>query len=227
MRFHSVSVLLWGILLQYTDAVRHHILTKSWDEAQEDCLSYQRIAANRSEHFRSHHYPGEDSLTKELVFCIALNLRAYDPARNVVRVEVLGKFFQPDPDDADNVERTNECLRTVDQKPPAVVGCRRSEFYSSAVDTVFEAFRCFYYHFGNLNQAAPPLPPTDLELEQVREECTRIVCLPVELLRDRLHLKEHPLWDRFRRCVALRTGFSGVEHEGTAQYGTRDEYYHS
>ncbi|KFB38162.1 AGAP013182-PA-like protein [Anopheles sinensis] len=225
MWLHSISVLLcWSTLLQFTDAFRHHILTKSWDEAQEDCLSYLRVATNRSEHFRAHHY-GEDSLSKELVFCIALNLRAYDPGQNVVRVEVLAKFFQPDPEDTDNVERTNECLRTVDQKPLSIVGCRRSEFYSSAMDTVFEAFRCFYYHFGNLIPVAPPLPPTELELEQVHEECARIVRLPVELLRERLHLKMHPLGDRFRRCVALRTGFSEMELEGSVQYGTKGEYY--
>uniref|UniRef100_A0A182JLS3 Uncharacterized protein n=1 Tax=Anopheles atroparvus TaxID=41427 RepID=A0A182JLS3_ANOAO len=204
LRRLNALVLCCGALLQCTGAIRHHILTKSWHEAQEDCLAYLCVDADRSAHFRAEHY-GVDALTKQLVFCIALNLRVYEPARNAVRVEMLSRFFCPDPADSDNVERTNECLRKVGPSLSSNGNsCRTEELHLTATETVFEAFRCCYHHYGNLIRVAVPLPPTALELDQVQQECALIVALPLELLRDRLRLRVHPNYDRLRRTSKMR-----------------------
>uniref|UniRef100_A0A182NFG6 Uncharacterized protein n=1 Tax=Anopheles dirus TaxID=7168 RepID=A0A182NFG6_9DIPT len=199
--------LIFGALVFETGAFRHHILSKSWDEAQSDCLEYLRIDAPESEPFLERRYE-DDQSSRELIFCVVLNLRVYEPTLRTIRVEAMRQFFQPDDNDTMYVNRTNECLLTV---PSVLDSSPCSTPYSGAIEAVYEMFRCFYHYYGNINRNAPELPPTVLELHQVQQECAELIGLPQQLLCNRTHLKEHPLYQKFARCVVLRSGLSGLE----------------
>uniref|UniRef100_A0A182QYN3 Uncharacterized protein n=1 Tax=Anopheles farauti TaxID=69004 RepID=A0A182QYN3_9DIPT len=207
--YSRVLFIMVGVLSCFlASAFRHHILIKSWDEAQTDCLEYLHINASDAEPFLDHRYD-DDQTTRELIFCIVMTLRVYEPTLRTIRVEAMRQFFQPDHNDTMYVARTNACLQKV---PPLMENIRCHLPYSGAIESVYEMFRCFYHYYGNLNQNAPDLPPTVLELHQVQQECAEIVGLPKHLLHShREHLKDHPLHQKFSRCIVLRSGLSGLE----------------
>ncbi|XP_053660651.1 general odorant-binding protein 69-like [Anopheles marshallii] len=204
-----LAVLCGACFLLPASALKHHILTKSWDEAQADCFEYLRIESSRLAPYLAHRY--EDTQTaKELIFCIALNLRVYEATQNVLRAELLRQFFNPDVDDTLYVNRTNECLRRVEcpRKEDSYYG---KHPYVGAIESVYMMFRCFYHYYGNLNQNAPELPPTVLELQQIQQECAKITGIPEGLLRCGSHLKGHPAYRKFSHCVLLRSGKLALE----------------
>ncbi|XP_050079362.1 general odorant-binding protein 69-like [Anopheles maculipalpis] len=186
-------------------ALKHHILTKSWDEAQTDCLEYLRTEPSRSLLYSSHQY-GDDQTTKELIFCILLNLRIFEVTQNVPRVELMRQFFTPDDGDTMHVNRTNECLRRVQIPLKENSSSGSGNLYCGAIETANGIFRCFYYYYGNLNRNAVELPPTVLERQQIQQECAKIVGIPEGLLRCGSQLKDHPLYSNFSHCVILRSG---------------------
>uniref|UniRef100_A0A182R9X4 Uncharacterized protein n=1 Tax=Anopheles funestus TaxID=62324 RepID=A0A182R9X4_ANOFN len=189
---HLLAILCGVCVLLPASALKHHILTKSWDEAQSDCLEYLRIESSRAVPFLAHRYE-DDQTTKELIFCIALNLRIYDATQNVLRVELLRQFFTPDVNDTLYVNRTNDCLLRV-QTPPKENSYYGRNPYVGAIESVHGIFRCFYYYYGNFNRNAPALPPTALEVKQIQQECAKIIGIPVGLLRCGSHLKAHPAY---------------------------------
>uniref|UniRef100_A0A182SBA8 Uncharacterized protein n=1 Tax=Anopheles maculatus TaxID=74869 RepID=A0A182SBA8_9DIPT len=202
-----LRLLLCGVccLLTVGGALKHHILTKSWDEAQSDCLEYLRIESSRAKPYISHQYE-DDQTTKELLFCILLNLRVYQATQNVPRVELMRQFFTPDAGDTMHVNRTNECLRRVQIPLKENSSCGKP--YLGAIESANGMFRCFYYYYGNLNRSAVELLPTMLERQQIQQECAKIVGIPEGLLRCGSHLKNHPLYSNFSHCVMLRSGSS-------------------
>uniref|UniRef100_A0A182VXA0 Uncharacterized protein n=1 Tax=Anopheles minimus TaxID=112268 RepID=A0A182VXA0_9DIPT len=164
-----------------TSALKHHILTKSWNEAQTDCLEYLQIKSSRVVPYLAHHYE-DNKTTKQLIFCIVLNLRIYESTENVLRVELLRQFFNPDVDDTLYVNRTNECLLRVRNSLNEDCFYGKTPYFG-AIESVHEMFRCFYHYYGNLNRNAPQLPLTALEMQQIRQECAKIVGIPEGLLR--------------------------------------------
>uniref|UniRef100_A0A182MS21 Uncharacterized protein n=1 Tax=Anopheles culicifacies TaxID=139723 RepID=A0A182MS21_9DIPT len=197
------------LLLSAASALKHHILTKSWTEAQSDCLQYLKITPSRAVPFNEYHYE-EDQTSKQLIFCIVVNLRIYESKQNVLRVDLLGQFFNPDVDDTLYVNRTNECLLRVKNPPKEDYSYRMSP-YVRPIESMYEMFRCFYFYYGNLNRDAPKLPLTALELQQIQQECANIVGIPEGLLRCGAHLKDHPAYSKFSHCVALRSGSAALK----------------
>ncbi|XP_041765655.1 general odorant-binding protein 69 [Anopheles merus] len=191
-------------LLLTVYGIKHHILTKSWSEAQSDCLQYLRIESPGR--YLSHRYRDNQAL-KQLIFCIMLNLRIYDPTQNVLRLEAMGQFFNPDKTDTLYVNRTNACLLRV-KVAPLVDSSEDSLPYSGVMETLYEVFRCFYHCYGNINTNAPKLPPTVLELEQIQQECARIIGVSERLLDGGLQLRSHPRYSELSRCIMLRSGES-------------------
>ncbi|XP_053671224.1 general odorant-binding protein 69-like [Anopheles nili] len=213
---HVVFALCVGaVLALQAGAFRHHILSKSWDDAQADCFEYLRIGKPRSELYLAHRYE-DDQPTKKLLFCIALNLRVYDPVQNSLHLEAFRRFFKPDSDDKGYVNRTNECLLRVSAPPTetnSISQCSRP--YSGALDSVYGTFRCFYHYYGNLHRNTTELSPTVLELDQVLQECALITGLSLKELNSVSSLKDHPSYHNLARCVVLRCGFAAFEHGGS------------
>ncbi|XP_035890517.1 general odorant-binding protein 69-like [Anopheles stephensi] len=210
MHLRLLAILCGACCLLTASALKHHILTKSWDEAQSDCLEYLRIESSAaSTSYLSHQY-GDDQATKELMFCILLNLRVFEATQNVPRVELMRQFFTPDEGDTLHVNRTNECLRRVQIPLKENSSCGYKP-YLSAIESANGLFRCFYHYYGNLNRNAVELPPTGLERQQIRQECAKIVGIPEGLLRCGSQLKDHHVYSSFSRCVMLRSGTTGME----------------
>lgn len=143
---------------------------KSIEEAQQECVTYQRLSNETVERYARSGYP-DDSCARELVYCIVYTLNAWD-FTNGIRDPVISQFFKPSHTDSKYEDRTKECLReTVDCLPK-----------HDQEGRAYKSFLCYYRNYGNVVQERKYVPYFDKTRELYYRDSLIVKSVPRNIL---------------------------------------------
>ncbi|XP_058449242.1 uncharacterized protein LOC131429208 [Malaya genurostris] len=185
----------------------HYITFKSFPTALAECAEYFQVSNCSLRNFIERDYPDEP-IVKKLLHCTMVNLCTWDDSTGV-REFVFRNFFQPNPDDSCNENRTRECVQ-------GSLRQLNDDCYNSRA---YETFKCYFRHFGELLESDQFIPNEELELQQLVQTSLIIESLPRSVLAQycRGDIWEEPHFPEVLLNIFVRGGYyslgSGIQLE--------------
>lgn len=166
------SMLLAVVLSAFTFANHwQEPFTKSFNEAQKQCVSYLRLTDETLERYIKSGYPDEHS-TRKLVHCILTNLHAWDEADGI-KDYVFSQFFVPSPADTCYKNRTEDCLCETVSRVPQHEQLKRAH----------RSFLCYYRNYGNIDDGKHFVPYSNATQKQHFKESFDVQDVPRSVLQ--------------------------------------------
>ncbi|XP_065077643.1 general odorant-binding protein 69-like [Ochlerotatus camptorhynchus] len=170
---------------------------KSFSDAELACANYLLITNETLQRYHSSGYPNERSVWK-LMYCIFIELHAWNENRQEVKDYVFSQFFIPSTTDCQYKQHTEECL---DQNVKPL----------NTTDTLgraYQTFQCYYQNYAGISDEVKWIPYHFSEIVQTDIDCMHIESLSPESLLDfcQGRVASNPDYPALAYCFFVRTG---------------------
>ncbi|XP_055589818.1 uncharacterized protein LOC129741999 [Uranotaenia lowii] len=170
---------------------------KSFLTSLRECAEYYEVSNCDLNAYIEASYPSNE-IVKKLIRCTLYGLGAWDDNAGV-QENVIQSFFIPALEDTCYLDRTRECLKSIE--------C------GNVYDKAYGSFQCYYNHFGNLSPDEKFLPLSGEELGLLASQTFDIADLPQCVLQKYAngHVLDQPSFPFVLFTYLVRGGYYRID----------------